>query len=103
MVELRSGRRVETEEIPSASEVHVDTSRGQTPERLKAPVPLALPPPQVREFRNPAKGLGKEVSGVLGSRRVNAGIAGAVGSRRCSLENEFTELIRYESLDGNVT
>ncbi|MQM13979.1 hypothetical protein Taro_046905 [Colocasia esculenta] len=55
MVELRSGRRVETEEIPSASGVRVDMSRGRTPERLKAAVPPALPPPRVREFRNPAK------------------------------------------------
>ncbi|MQL92741.1 hypothetical protein Taro_025371 [Colocasia esculenta] len=55
MVELRSGRRVETKEIPSTSGVHVDTSRGWTPERLEAPAPPALLPPRVREFRNPAK------------------------------------------------
>ncbi|MQM01337.1 hypothetical protein Taro_034093 [Colocasia esculenta] len=55
MVELRSGRRVETEETPSASRARVDTSRGWTPERLEAPAPPALPPPWIREFRNPAK------------------------------------------------
>ncbi|MQM11802.1 hypothetical protein Taro_044712 [Colocasia esculenta] len=52
MVELRSGRYVETEEIPSASGARVDTSRGRTLERLEAP---ALPPPRICEFRNPAK------------------------------------------------
>ncbi|MQM15447.1 hypothetical protein Taro_048388 [Colocasia esculenta] len=55
MVELRSGRRMETEEIPSASGARVDTSRGRTPERLEALAPPALPPPRIREFRNPAK------------------------------------------------
>ncbi|MQM00722.1 hypothetical protein Taro_033462 [Colocasia esculenta] len=55
MVELRSGRRVENEEIPSASGARVDTSRGRTLERLEAPAPPAPPPPRIREFRNPAK------------------------------------------------
>ncbi|MQM09969.1 hypothetical protein Taro_042855 [Colocasia esculenta] len=55
MVELRSGRRVENEEIPSASGARVDTSRGRTLERLEAPAPPAPPPPRIRELRNPAK------------------------------------------------
>ncbi|MQM19493.1 hypothetical protein Taro_052498 [Colocasia esculenta] len=55
MVELRCGRRMETEEISSASGARVDTSRGRTPEWLEAPAPPALPPPQIREFHNPAK------------------------------------------------
>ncbi|MQL93671.1 hypothetical protein Taro_026324 [Colocasia esculenta] len=55
MVELRSGRRVENEEILSASGARVDTSRGRTLERLEAPAPPAPPPPQIRELRNPAK------------------------------------------------
>ncbi|MQL71576.1 hypothetical protein Taro_003887 [Colocasia esculenta] len=56
MVELRSGRRVENEEIPSASGARVDTSRGRTLERLEAPAPPAPPPPRIQELRNPAKG-----------------------------------------------
>ncbi|MQM11357.1 hypothetical protein Taro_044264 [Colocasia esculenta] len=55
MVELRSGRRVENEEISSASGARVDTSRGRTLERLEAPAPPAPPPPRIRELRNPAK------------------------------------------------
>ncbi|MQL75069.1 hypothetical protein Taro_007444 [Colocasia esculenta] len=55
MVELRSGRRVENEEILSASGARVDTSRGRTLERLEAPAPPAPPPPRIRELRNPAK------------------------------------------------
>ncbi|MQL96409.1 hypothetical protein Taro_029087, partial [Colocasia esculenta] len=55
MVELRSGRCVETEKTMSTSGARVDTSRGRTPERLEAPAPPALPPPRIREFRNPAK------------------------------------------------
>ncbi|MQM05926.1 hypothetical protein Taro_038742 [Colocasia esculenta] len=55
MVELRSGRRVETEEIASVSGARVDTSRGGTPEQLEAPAPPVLPPPRIREFRNPTK------------------------------------------------
>ncbi|MQM22385.1 hypothetical protein Taro_055437 [Colocasia esculenta] len=55
MVELRSERRVETEEIPSASGARVDTSRGRTLERLEAPAPPVFPSPRIREFRNPAK------------------------------------------------
>ncbi|MQM11033.1 hypothetical protein Taro_043935 [Colocasia esculenta] len=55
MVELRSGRRVENEETPSASGARVDTSRGRTLERLEAPAPPAPPPPRIRELRNPAK------------------------------------------------
>ncbi|MQL96209.1 hypothetical protein Taro_028883, partial [Colocasia esculenta] len=55
MVELRSGRRVVTEEIQSVSRALVDTSRGRTPERLEATAPPAQPPPRIREFRNPAK------------------------------------------------
>ncbi|MQL89297.1 hypothetical protein Taro_021878 [Colocasia esculenta] len=57
MVELRSRRRVENEEIPSASGARVDTSRGRTLERLESPVPPVPPPPRIRELRNPAKGL----------------------------------------------
>ncbi|MQL96266.1 hypothetical protein Taro_028940 [Colocasia esculenta] len=55
MVELRSGRHVENEEIPSESRACVDTSRGRTLERLEAPAPPAPPPPRIRELRNPAK------------------------------------------------
>ncbi|MQL85546.1 hypothetical protein Taro_018062 [Colocasia esculenta] len=55
MVELRSRRRVETEEILSASGARVDTSRGRTLERLEALAPPAPLPPRIREFRNPAK------------------------------------------------
>ncbi|MQM09311.1 hypothetical protein Taro_042183 [Colocasia esculenta] len=55
---------METEEIPSAFGVRVDTSRGRTPERLEAPAPPALPPPQILKTKYAAIKKLKGMSGV---------------------------------------
>ncbi|MQL79499.1 hypothetical protein Taro_011937 [Colocasia esculenta] len=98
MVELRSRRRVEKEEIPSASGARVDTSRGRTLEWIEAPAPPAPPPPRIRELRNPAKVISKSKDKSVDHRE----IAKAVAICLCGvvLFPSVDHLIDYASLSA---